>query len=281
MRAKRSKDTRLVDKFSKQREDRAAESRLQQPTNPTTTADCDITEKDESDLNGVFSEVVGGKRRGQQEDGEERPKTKKKRQSGKDEEYYIPYRPKDFDSERGLSLGGEGSAFEQQASSAVLDLMGDEGDRLNQQKKMMKWDRKRKRFVRETGKEDQKKKIKTDSGQVISNKKNRKNFYEEWKKKYKIDDTGSGSDGETGGGGRKPARGRGRGRRGPNVQSSGDHKARSELKTKDQIMKQRKKKQKHQFLQGGGMRKLRSKNKSGSEKLKSQVLEGVAIRKAS
>ncbi|XP_076742614.1 ATP-dependent RNA helicase DDX54-like [Maylandia zebra] len=128
---------------------------------------------------GVFSEVVGGKRRGQQEDGEERPKTKKKRQSGKDEEYYIPYRPKDFDSERGLSLGGEGSAFEQQASSAVLDLMGDEGDRLNQQKKMMKWDRKRKRFVRETGKEDQKKKIKTDSGQVISNKKNRKNFYEE------------------------------------------------------------------------------------------------------
>ncbi|XP_006788995.1 ATP-dependent RNA helicase DDX54 [Neolamprologus brichardi] len=81
------------------------------------------------------------------------------------------------------------------------------------------------------------------------------------RKKYKIDDTGSGSDGERGGGGRKPARGRGRGRRGPNVQSSGDHKARSELKTKDQIMKQRKKKQKHQFLQGGGMRKLRSKNK--------------------
>lgn len=111
-----------------------------------------------------------------------------------------------------LSLGGEGSAFEQQASSAVLDLMGDEGDRLNQQKKMMKWykfpyvwlsihqmvisnynlksffppsffrDRKRKRFVRETGKEDQKKKIKTDSGQVISNKKNRKNLYPSNKK---------------------------------------------------------------------------------------------------
>uniref|UniRef100_A0A669D9A3 ATP-dependent RNA helicase DDX54 n=1 Tax=Oreochromis niloticus TaxID=8128 RepID=A0A669D9A3_ORENI len=170
MRAKRSKDTRLVDKFSKQREDRAAESRLQEKT-PTIPSE-----------QGVFSEVVGGKRRGQQEDGEERPKTKKKRQSGKDEEYYIPYRPKDFDSERGLSLGGEGSAFEQQASSAVLDLMGDEGDRLNQQKKMMKWDRKKKRFVRETGKEDQKKKIKTDSGQVISNKKNRKNLYPSNKK---------------------------------------------------------------------------------------------------
>uniref|UniRef100_A0A669E2N1 RNA helicase n=1 Tax=Oreochromis niloticus TaxID=8128 RepID=A0A669E2N1_ORENI len=239
MRAKRSKDTRLVDKFSKQREDRAAESRLQQPINPTTTADCDITEKEESDLNGVFSEVVGGKRRGQQEDGEERPKTKKKRQSGKDEEYYIPYRPKDFDSERGLSLGGEGSAFEQQASSAVLDLMGDEGDRLNQQKKMMKWDRKKKRFVRETGKEDQKKKIKTDSGQVISNKKNRKNFYEEWKKKYKIDDTGSGSDGETGGGGRNTLGAENKG---------SDHEAAQE-------------KAEAPVPAGRGMSKLRSKNK--------------------
>uniref|UniRef100_A0A3Q0SIB9 RNA helicase n=1 Tax=Amphilophus citrinellus TaxID=61819 RepID=A0A3Q0SIB9_AMPCI len=248
MRAKRSKDTRLVDKFSKQREDRAAESRLQQPVNPTTSAEADTTAKEDNDLKGVFSEVVGVKRRGQQEDGEERPKTKKKRQSGKDEEYYIPYRPKDFDSERGLSLGGEGSAFEQQASSAVLDLMGDEGDRFNQ-------DRKRKRFVRETGKEDQKKKIKTDGGQVISNKKNKKNFYEEWKKKYKIDDAGSGSDGETGGGGR------GRGRRGPKFQSTGDRRVRSELKTKDQILKQRKKTQKHQFLQRGGMKNLRSKNK--------------------
>ncbi|XP_039470130.1 ATP-dependent RNA helicase DDX54-like [Oreochromis aureus] len=92
--------------------------------------------------------------------------------------------------------------------------------------------------------------------------------------KYKIDDTGSGSDGETGGGGRKPARGRGRGRRGPNVQSSGDHKGRLELKTKDQIMKQRKKKQKHQFLQGGGMSKLCSKNKKWLGEVKSQVLEG-------
>lgn len=36
--------------------------------------------------------------------------------------------------------------------------------------------------MRETGKEDQKKKIKTDSGQVISNKKNRKNLYPSNKK---------------------------------------------------------------------------------------------------
>uniref|UniRef100_A0AAZ1XTM0 Helicase C-terminal domain-containing protein n=1 Tax=Oreochromis aureus TaxID=47969 RepID=A0AAZ1XTM0_OREAU len=42
MRAKRSKDT----------------GRLQQPINPTTTADCDITEKEESDLNVSMGEVL-------------------------------------------------------------------------------------------------------------------------------------------------------------------------------------------------------------------------------
>lgn len=50
---------------------------------------------------GVFSEVVGVKRRGTQEDGGEHPKNKKRSQTGKDEDYYIPYKPKDFESERG------------------------------------------------------------------------------------------------------------------------------------------------------------------------------------
>lgn len=49
---------------------------------------------------GVFSKVVGGKKRKQDED-VDRPKGKKSRQSGRDEEFYIPYRPKDFESERG------------------------------------------------------------------------------------------------------------------------------------------------------------------------------------
>ncbi|KAK2819181.1 hypothetical protein Q5P01_024742 [Channa striata] len=271
MRAKRSKDTKLIDKFSKQREDLATESHLHQNARSSLDNDASIiTNEKEDDLTEVFSVVVGGKKRGLQDKLEEQPKNKKSRQKGKDREYYIPYRPKDFDSERGLSLNGEASAFEQQASSAVLDLMGDEGDRFSQHNKIMKWDRKRKRFVKETGQEDQKKKIRTDGGQVISNKKNKKNFYEEWKKKYRIDDTGSGSDGETGGrvGGRKPTGGRGRGRRGPNFQSPvrqqltpGGRQVRSELKTKEQILKQRKKKEKHQFLQSGGLQKLRSKNK--------------------
>lgn len=43
MRAKRSKDTRLVDKFSKHKEDVAADSRLHQPVK-ATTADDDYTD---------------------------------------------------------------------------------------------------------------------------------------------------------------------------------------------------------------------------------------------
>lgn len=43
MRAKRSKDTRLVDKFNKQKDNLAAENPLQQPINLTTTDD-DVTQ---------------------------------------------------------------------------------------------------------------------------------------------------------------------------------------------------------------------------------------------
>lgn len=50
MRAKRSKDTRLVDKFSKRREDQAAETRLRQPVNPGTSDDFDTAAKDDGDL---------------------------------------------------------------------------------------------------------------------------------------------------------------------------------------------------------------------------------------
>ncbi|KAK5852051.1 hypothetical protein PBY51_023555 [Eleginops maclovinus] len=309
MRTKRSRDKPLVEKFSRQKASLAAESQLHQPVKPTTTTTTTTTtattttttttaddeddamhntDEDEDEIKGVFSAVLGGRKRNLYDFGDEKKKNKRSRQSGKDEEFYIPYRPKDFNSERGLSLAGEGTAFDKQASSAVLDLMGDDGNKLNQQKSVMKWDRKRKRFVREVGKEDHKKKIRTDGGQVIENKKNRKNFYEEWKKKYKFDDGGAGSDGEEGGRGgrgRRPGggpgrgrgggRGRGRGGNNPNYQSPGGlqqtpggNRVRSELKTSGQILKQRKKEQKHQFLQGGGLQNLRNKNKKWAGEVK-------------
>uniref|UniRef100_A0AAR2J4A0 RNA helicase n=1 Tax=Pygocentrus nattereri TaxID=42514 RepID=A0AAR2J4A0_PYGNA len=266
MRAKRSRDSRLVDRFQRSREELLAESQLNKPVPRTTSSpEPQYSDEEEEDLRGVFSEVVGGKRRKQDEEMEvDRPKSKKKRQLGRDEEFYIPYRPKDFDSERGLSLGSEGNIFEQQASSAVLDLMGDESNTMNQHKSMMKWDRKRKRFVHDTGKEDKKNKIKTESGQVVSAKKKKKNFYEEWKKKYKVDDDVSDSEGENGGGrrGRRGGSSQPQSRGGSSQpQSRSGSRVRSELKSHDQILKQRKQQSKQQFLQSGGFKKLRGRNK--------------------
>ncbi|KAK7895643.1 hypothetical protein WMY93_020968 [Mugilogobius chulae] len=120
-----------------------------------------------------------------------------------------------------LESGGEGTSFEQQASTA---------------------DRKRKRFIRDTGKED-KKKIKTERGRLSARRAKRTC--------------------------------RGRGRFGPSSKSpggpqetAGGRKIRSELKNNQQILKQRKKNQKHQFLQSGGLKKLRSKNKQFARDVK-------------
>ncbi|XP_056603234.1 ATP-dependent RNA helicase DDX54 [Triplophysa dalaica] len=262
MRAKRSRDSHLVDKFLKARAEVTAETAVTMATG-SVTKPTEEEDEEREDLQNFFSDVVGGKRRKQ--DGEtDRPKNKKSRRSGKDEEFYIPYRPKDFNSERGLSLGGDGGSFEQQASSAVLDLMGDEDNTLTRHKSMMKWDRKKKRFVHDTGKEEKNKKVKTESGQVVSGKRKKKNFYDEWKKKNKVDDV-SDSDEGTGGGNRGRKFGGGRGRpRGPpskpNAQQSGSR-VRSELKSRDQILKQRKRKAKQEFMQSGGMKKLRTKGR--------------------
>ncbi|KAK7174080.1 hypothetical protein R3I93_003799 [Phoxinus phoxinus] len=309
MRAKRSRDSVLVHKFSTARAELMGQTAVPMVTNTEPRPD-----EDEDEIQTVFSEVVGGKKRKQDTE-----ISRKKTLPGKDEEFYIPYRPKDFDSERGLSLGADAGSFEHQASSAVLDLMGDESKSLNQHKSLMKWDRKRKRFVHDTGNNDKHKKIKTESGTVVSGKKNKKNFYEEWKKKNKMDDRASDSDGETGGalrgrnssgrggrgggygqsrgrgGGYGQSRGRGgaygqsrgrggaygqsRGRGGAYGQSGGrggahgqsggrggapaesGSRVRSELKNRDQILKLRKRKAKQQFLQSGGMKKLRAKGK--------------------
>ncbi|KAG7258077.1 hypothetical protein CRUP_008303 [Coryphaenoides rupestris] len=227
----RSRDAKLVEKFSRKREERATEDRLLHPAPAAAAAgtvevrglDDDDSEEDEEMLQDVFSEVVGGKRRRPAQDGEDADKqrVKKSKAGGKDEEYYVP-----------LSLGAEGTMFDQQATSAVLDMMGDEGESLNQHNRIMKWDRKKKRFVKDTGKEDQKKKVRLETG-----------------------------------------RGRGRGGRNQSFRSPGGpqltpggQRVRSELKTSGEILKERRKQQKHQFLQSGGLQSLRQagRGRSGS-----------------
>ena len=50
---------------------------------------------------GVFSQVLGGKRRKQEDGDPERPKSKKSKQAVRDEEHYVPYRAQDLHTERG------------------------------------------------------------------------------------------------------------------------------------------------------------------------------------
>ncbi|XP_066835012.1 ATP-dependent RNA helicase DDX54 [Anser cygnoides] len=259
MRSKRRHDRALIEKYQRgQQEKRAAalqgQGLRQAPPEP------EEREGEEENLQDVFSTVVGRKRkRGQ--GGEDGARKKPQQAVQRDEEFYVPYRPKDFESERGLSVGGEGSPFEQQAAGAVLDLMGDENHNLNRSKQLLKWDRKKKRFVGQTGQEE-KKKVRTESGRYISGS-YKSNLYEKWKQKHKVDDRDDDDEDVRGREQFKGKHKRGHGPRQPAAQG----KVRSELKNKQQILKQRKAAAKQRFLQRGGLKRLKAKNRQRVQEL--------------
>ncbi|NXE72009.1 DDX54 helicase, partial [Cochlearius cochlearius] len=260
MRSKRRHDHALIEKYQRgQQEKRAAlkgQGLCPAPPRPEEGG-----REEEDDLQDVFSTVVGQKRkrgRGREDGARKKPQQRAQRE----EDFYIPYRPKDFESERGLSVGGEGSAFEQQAAGAVLDLMGDENHNLNKSKQLLKWDRKKKRFVGQTGQED-KKKVRTESGRYISSS-YKNNLYEKWKQKHKVDERDEDEEDERG---REQFRGKHRRGHGPG-QPPARGRVRSELKNKQQILKQRKKAAKQRFLQSGGLKRLKARNRQRVQELR-------------
>ncbi|XP_069615971.1 ATP-dependent RNA helicase DDX54 [Ranitomeya imitator] len=253
MRAKRNRDLGVITKFQRLQDEKVKATVQSVPSVKTSIPSSQ--DSAEEVFEGVFSQVLGKRKR---EDAAENEETKKKKGDvSQDPEYYVPYRPKDFESERGLSIAS--NSFEQAAAGAVLDLLGDQTEDLRKTKHIMKWDRKKKKFVGAGGHED-KKKIKTESGRVISSS-YKTNIYEDWKKKYKIDDQDSEEeeDRQTGKSHRKGRGGR-RGSQGmPRPEATGPRgKVKSELRSKQQILKQRKAKEKQLFLQKGGMKKLRN-----------------------
>ncbi|NWS43472.1 DDX54 helicase, partial [Probosciger aterrimus] len=261
MRSKRRHDHALIEKYQRgQQEKRAAALKGQGlcPAPPASEEGEGEGDKEE-DLQDVFSSVVGQKRK-QGRGGEGGPRKKLQQSVQQDKDFYIPYRPKDFESERGLSVGGEGSPFEQQAAGAVLDLMGDENHNLNKSKQLLKWDRKKKRFVGQTGQED-KKKVKTESGRYISSS-YKNNLYEKWKQKYKVDER---DEDEEDGRSREQFRGKHRRGHGPVPAPA---RVRSELKNKQQILKQRKRAAKQRFLQSGGLKRLKARNRQRVQELR-------------
>ncbi|KAM4053141.1 ATP-dependent RNA helicase DDX54 [Anomaloglossus baeobatrachus] len=253
MRAKRNRDLGVIAKFQRLQDEKVKATVQSVPSAKTSSAP--LQDSAEEGFEEVFSQVLGKRKR---EDAAENVETKKKKEDvSQDSKYYVPYRPKDFESERGLSIAS--NSFEQAAAGAVLDLMGDQTEDLRKTKHIMKWDRKKKKFVGGGGHED-KKKIKTESGRVISSS-YKTSIYEDWKKKYKIDDQDSEED-EDRQPGKSHRKGRG-GRRGsqgiPRPEATGPRgKVKSELRNKQQILKQRKVKAKQLFLQKGGMKKLRN-----------------------
>ncbi|CAO3692294.1 unnamed protein product [Rhizopus stolonifer] len=110
---------------------------------------------------------------------------KKNKNSYKDEEYYLSYTQKDANTERGYSMTNTGN-FAEQASKAQLDLTGDDKDAMKSGKNMLRWDAKKKKFVRGTGVgSDNKKMIRTESGALISAS-YKSGRFDDWAKKKHI-----------------------------------------------------------------------------------------------
>ncbi|XP_006874085.1 PREDICTED: ATP-dependent RNA helicase DDX54 isoform X1 [Chrysochloris asiatica] len=268
MRAKRQKDRKAIARFQQGRQEHQ-----KSPSGPASNRQTPVDEQPSGEdeetgehVEDVFTEVVGQKRRRLGADrGAKRQRAEVQQQ---DRDFYVPYRPKDFDSERGLSVG-DGGVFEQQVAGAVLDLMGDEAQNLTRGQQQLKWDRKKKRFVGRSGQED-KKKIKTESGSYISSSYKR-DLYQKWKQKQKIDDRDSEEEGPSERRG-PPRRGgkwhQGQGASQPRASGPPPGRVSSELKTKQEILKQRRRAQKMRFLQRGGLKQLSARNRHRAQELR-------------
>ncbi|TRM69969.1 P-loop containing nucleoside triphosphate hydrolase protein [Schizophyllum amplum] len=86
-----------------------------------------------------------------------------KNQGFRDADFYLSYQQKDATTERGYSLSN-GASFVEQARGAQFDLTGDE-KLLDKQRKMLHWDKRKKRFVQGDGVgADNVKLVRTESG---------------------------------------------------------------------------------------------------------------------
>ncbi|KAG4101603.1 DEAD-domain-containing protein [Neocallimastix lanati (nom. inval.)] len=137
-----------------------------------------VDEVNEEELEKTFKNISSKKR-------------KRENTDFRDKEYYMSHYQQGVEAERGYGVNGNGgigsSSFIEQMGSATMDLMGDDDKALKKnQKGALKWDTKKKRFIRETIGSDNKKRIKTESGNIIPASYKSKRF-EEWQKKTKIE----------------------------------------------------------------------------------------------
>ncbi|XP_061173182.1 ATP-dependent RNA helicase DDX54-like [Saccostrea echinata] len=224
---------------------------------------------DEDNVQETFQTVIGGKRKASNRVFDPERKKKHKRENIRDEENYLHYRPKDFQSELGLSLG---TSFDKEASGAMLDLC----DEINKAKTTAptRWDRKKKKFVSTNEQAANKKKIRTESGALISAS-YKSRAYKDWLNRNKMATANESGDeeeeisnkkGEPDNSYRLKVIGTKRRNWHTKVKEDNNKKGnRGELKHPEQILKQRKLKAKKQAFQ-----KNRHKQKQSRRNFKAQ-----------
>ncbi|RUS17994.1 NUC160 domain-containing protein [Endogone sp. FLAS-F59071] len=93
---------------------------------------------------------------------------KKKTDGFRDEDFYMSHYQQDANTEKGYSMSTMGS-FAEHATAATVDMQGDERDMIRQKQNMIRWDTRKKKFVKGSGiGADNKKLITTESGTKIS-----------------------------------------------------------------------------------------------------------------
>ncbi|OBZ67153.1 ATP-dependent RNA helicase DBP10, partial [Grifola frondosa] len=103
----------------------------------------------------------------------------------RDSEFYMSHYQKDADTEKGYSMR-DGATFAEQARNVTFDLAGDEAAARERQRRELKWDKKKKKFVKGTGEgADNVKLVKTESGAKLPAT-YRSGRFDEWKAKNRV-----------------------------------------------------------------------------------------------
>ncbi|VDN24984.1 unnamed protein product [Gongylonema pulchrum] len=177
MKAKR----RAHNKFIRSKSESNAESRDSQSAEASTVT----CEASDDFLKETFHTVIRNTKFSSADDlAAKKHKTRKRKADELLEEkkkHYIEYVPAEANTERGLAVD---RGFNAQAKANMIEVLADDEVGLYKQKKRKKWDRKLKKFVGEGG-DMQKKRIRTEDGTYLpaTYKSGR---YENWQKKQKI-----------------------------------------------------------------------------------------------
>lgn len=184
MRKKRNKDETMIEKYQEKSKFSEPLSLFEKTMHRIRIENLDDSQNDdafngEDELKAEFKDLDV-----KISNGEETTTKSKKRKHSEiiDKDHFIPYKPKNFESEKALGIH---SSFERQAASASFDMIADDEVEMRRNAQKVKWDRKKKKFV--SAQDDKAKKFKTESGNYIS-KSYKSNLYSKWLKNSKANE---------------------------------------------------------------------------------------------